>query len=306
MRYLLCIVCVVVVLSSKAQLRTETNQYMVYQPLINFSAATSYNEPSAALFYRKQWVGFSGAPEHYGVRLAVPVSEKSSVFGLGFIRDKIGVRTEDEITLDYGYRLKLSQKVRLGLSLSGKVKFFSKNYTALIVNDAQDPSTAVNIKESFIPNADFGAYLFSRKFYVGFSLPDLLVNKVSTSSVESSFNFQELSPLFQAGYEFKLGAKNALGVSTLIKSDAGASVHADLNLMYYFNQKTVGIGVSVRTSKDIVPIISIAPTKEFRVGYAFQYNYDGLSDYQSGTHEILLTYQRKSKKNLVKLYAPRF
>jgi len=100
-------------INTYSQLKNDVNQYMVYQPLVNYASASSYNELNAAVYYRNQWVGFNGAPINYAAQVSLPVKNINSSFGLRFVRDEIGVRLSDVVSLNYAYNIKLTQKANL-------------------------------------------------------------------------------------------------------------------------------------------------------------------------------------------------
>jgi len=94
------------------------------------------------------------------------------------------------------------------------------------------------------------------------------------------------------GYKHDLENENTLVISTLIKEVAGAPLNIDLNLNFMF-KKRFGLGLNMRSSKDIMGILSIYIMPELLLSYGYEYGFSDLSKFNNGTHEILLVYKVK-------------
>jgi type IX secretion system PorP/SprF family membrane protein len=305
------VISLIIVLTFKfetvfTQLRNDVNQYMIYQPLVNFASSNSYSELSSAIYYRNQWVGFNGAPVNYAAQMAIPVKKINSSFGVRFVRDEIGVISSDVVSLNYAYQARLTRKSYLSFSFSPKIGFLKENRKNLVAVDDIDPLISQNIQKSGIFNAELGAYYYRYNFYFGGALPNLLRNNLIGTSTDVYFDFGELEWFVHSGYEFNINSRDNLNVSTLIKSDRGASLHGELNVMYQINNKILGMGASYRTTNDLVAIFRFSILKQLALSYSYQYNFSNISNYQNGSHELMLVYELKTKKDLVRINAPRF
>lgn len=297
--------------SSSAQINNDVNQYMLYQPLVNFASASSYKEISSALYYRNQWVGFEGAPINYALQVALPLKNKNTTLGIRVIRDEIGVRRNDIVSFNYARKVRLSEGSYLSFSLSPKVGFLKEARTELTAADELDPLTQVNVQKNGLVNAEFGTYYYRNNFYFGGVLPNLLRNNIiGSNNVETYFAFNKLEWFIHSGYQWearsKSNSKDYLNVSGLLKSDVGASLHGEFNLMYQINNKKIGLGVSYRTSKAIVGMVRLSMFNQLSLSYSYQYNYSNLARYQNGSHELMLVFEKRTNRNLVRLNVPRF
>ena len=288
------------------QVITDVNQYMYYQPVVNYAAATSYSCFNGGLFYRNQWSGFNGSPQTGTAMASFPLPVINSVVGFQVYSDKIGARSTQKVTANYGYRFRTGKKSHLGLSISPSLSFLDYNYTSLVLTEMQDPLTVANFSIGAVPNFDFGSYYFRDKFYIGIALPQLLVNEVVGERLaRNSFQFNELNWMLHSGVEFSLGSETDLSTSMLLKSDAGTSLHGDLNLMLHLKSKRFGIGASYRTTKDIVMLVKIQAIKELSIAYAYQKNFS-FKAADLSSHEVLLTYNLCASKKVLELKSPRF
>lgn len=285
-----------------SQVSNDVNQYMVYQPFFNSASGASYDNVTVAGYYRNQWVGIDGAPENYGVNAVVPVSALSGVLGVKVFRDLIGANKRDRFSLGYTYRARLKENSYLAFGLDGVAEIQSRNLVGLDVAMMNDVGI-VNTQNVFKPNAVFSSYLFNENSYIGLVFSEL----VHYEGELSSFSIGKMPIVIHAGREFRMRkGKQAFNVSSLLKTDFGAGLHLEVNSMYQFLDKKLGLGMSYRTSKDLVGILKLSPVKEFEIGYSYQYTFSKLSSYQNGSHELVLVYNMNRNKEMGKIYAPRF
>lgn len=289
-----------------SQNQYNMSQYMLYQGFINPAAISTETNFNAALFHRSQWVGVSGAPTTQGLSANLPFRDAKNTVGIMVLHDKIGVNNSTQLSAAYAYKLKLSPKLDWSFGLNAFVNIVQSNYNSLESDDVYDPSFGNNTATIAMPNFKFGTYLRGSKFYAGFAIPNILQNKVvGTNKGETKFNGQNLHYYIQGGYLFELDPKNAIGLSTLIKQASGAPMQLDLNAQYIYNRK-LGIGLSYRTSKELIAMINYQITPMFKLGYAYDYNMSKMSTYTSGSHEIMLIFSLVKDKAPVNFLSPRF
>lgn len=298
-----------------AQLSAEVNQYMVYQPYINFAASSSYETTNGALFYRNQWTGFEGAPITYGLGVAVPIPKKNSIkytnstIGFSLRREEIGIHKNDELSIDYAYRLQLNRSTFLSFSLSPTLRFINSNYNLTVFNNIDPNLNKIPINKT-APNFKFGSYLFKDNFYIGFATRNLLFNNIysnnSSYDIETGFDPKKINYLLHSGYQHSINNSNSIITSGLIKISEGANLHYNINLLWSTLNEKLGIGASYRSTNDLVFIANFQIYNQFRLSYAYQYSLSELNNYENGSHEAMLIYQVKPKKKLIKIRTPRF
>ncbi len=278
--------------SVKAQNQFHMGQYMVHQPFLNPASMASFNHLNAALFYKNQWTGFEGAPTIQGLNVSAPIGKKKSFIGLTLIHDKIGINDATEISGTYAYKLKTSLKSRLVFSLTASLNLIQSDLAELHIQDQNDPLFIANSPTFALPNFKFGSYFYKKKFYVGFAVPNILENKVVYSTGlegEAGFNFDNLHYYLHSGYTWALSQKTDLNTSFLVKEVKGSPLQFDINAQAMFDKK-FGIGVSYRSSQELLAMASFRLIPELLFSYGYEFNFAELGNYSSGTHEILLTY----------------
>lgn len=287
-----------------AQNQFNLSQYMLYHAFVNPAAIGNYEQVNGAVYHRSQWVGFDGAPVSQGFNVNLPFKSARHTIGLAYLHDKIGSNNNNEISLGYSFKARLTAKTSLLLGLMGTANIMRTNYTSLALNDAIDPSFNTNATV-VLPNFKYGMYLQNERYYVGIAIPNLVENKITSGKGEVSFNAKNLHYYLQAGYLFRLGEKSELGLSTLVKQVSGSPLQADLNLQYIYN-KRFGIGASYRTSNDLVALVNFRITPMFKLGYSYDYALSALRKYNSGSHEVMLIFNMVNDKKTIGAQVPSF
>lgn len=299
--------------SLKAQDYFHISQYMIHQPFINPAAIGSYNTLNGAALYKEQWAGLDGAPSIQSLNVNSPLGVSNGNVGFSVVRDQIGVNNRIDIGGTYAYNLSLGAKSKLALGISGMAVLNQSNFAEATVNDENDPLFANNTQMKVLPNFQYGMYYYTNKFYVGLSLPKLLLNSVTADSAGStnsstSFDFAQMHYYLNAGYKFELKENLDLNVSTLLKQISGAPFQFDLNAQVVFSDK-LGIGVSYRSSSELAGLFSYQITDMFQLAYAYDFPLAkkslDIGAYHNGSHEIMLLFKMPTKEPLL-IEPPRF
>jgi TPP-dependent indolepyruvate ferredoxin oxidoreductase alpha subunit len=70
-------------------------------------------------------------------------------------------------------------------------------------------------------------------------------------------------------------------------------------------RRIIGAGVSYRTSKEILAMITAQIVPSLKMSYGYEYNMGQIGNFSNGSHEILLIYQLNPPKEPV-VSVPRF
>jgi len=239
---------------------------------------------------RQQWVGIKGAPNTTvfdGTAPVKPFGINSGV-GLSIFSDNLGFEKNLGLNLAYSYIMDL-KKGKLGLGLNAG--FFNKALKAdkwlpPQTSVQEDPSIPGTSESAFGLDLGLGAYYKTDDLYFGLSIAHLLQPKVNyqSTSVPLNRNYNML-----AGYRFIMS--NPLfevRPSTYLTSD-GKIASLTLNTNVVYNKKFWG-GVSYRSGDAIIAMLGIELFNGLKVGYSYDFTTTGLQHYNSGSHEITLSY----------------
>jgi len=304
MKYILSLALMVTVTAVLGQQNRILYQYMLFKPLTNFASSTTFDGLNVAIGYQKQWVGLEGAPQVAQALVAIPIFKSSSI-GIIYEGDQVGVHKRNSLKLAYAYSLFLTWKSKLAFSLTARADQQTFNYMDLYAAQAGDLASSISYS---IWNPNFEASMFynTERFYAGVGTSNILKNEFNffTTQTNRTVDAGHLFLNFQSGYRFKLSDNIDMTPSTFIKIGNGAPINADFNLGFEFSKK-FGLGLSYRTTGDIVPIAFLR-VKDFMLSYAYAYSSSEIRQVNSGSHEIFLNYQLKSKKRILTVNCPRF
>lgn len=302
-----CVVAISVVSSTetKAQIDPMFTQYMFNEMYINPAYAGSRESISATLLYRNQWVGVDGAPKTQTFTIHAPVKRKKIGVGLIARTESIGVTKQTNLFLDYAYRVPLSGG-QFSLGLTSGIIFHQEKLADITTVDPNDPEFLNNTPKLVMPNAGFGMYYYTDKFYAGLSIPRMIENTVDLTASKQVINRPNMESwhyYLTTGYVFKLNESVKLKPTFMVKAAAGAPVEVDLSANLLFNE-TFWIGGAYRTGDAISGMAVLQVNDQMRIGYSYDYTLTEIRDYTSGSHEITLGYDFTFKKS--KVISPRY
>ena len=284
-------------LTIKAQNQVNISQYMLYQPLLNLAAIGSYNDISAAILHRNQWTGFSGAPKSNMLSVNSPIGKTSLAVGLGFQQEKIGVSNSTAVFANIVYRFQLDRDSYLSAGVSLGADFFNLSYGQLLNSDL-DPELNFGTKTNNFMNplTRLGIFYFKQNFYVTAYVPNLLTTKFSYDGSDvtatTSFNTENLHYYIQSGYRHVISNDLEINFSTLLKKSS--TFQFDLNAQVIINN-FIGFGASYRSSQELVALVNVKLIEKLKIGYAYDYQLTSLQKFSQGSHEIMLSFDLRSK-----------
>ena len=287
-----------------AQQDPQYTQYMYNMNVVNPAYAGSRGTLSLGFLGRTQWTNVDGAPKTLTFDAHAPVGRK---VGMGFsvIADEIGPVKEQNIYVDLSYTITTSDVGRLAFGLKGGVTLQNIDLLSVVLpQDPDDPLFQDNVNETY-PNFGAGVYYYTDKFYVGFSVPNIM----KSTHFEKSGGYiteasEEMHYFLTGGYVFDLSSTLKLKPSVMFKGVAGAPVSVDINANFLFYDR-LEVGASYRIDDSVSALVNFAITSDFRIGFAYDHTISDFSNVNpGGSYEGILLYDIDfSKKNLK---SPRF
>jgi len=289
---LFVVVALSMILQAKTTLAQQDplyTQYMDNLLVINPGFAGSKNIGNALVVARSQWVSFDGAPATRSLSYNTPIEQKNVGIGFSLMSDRIGPLKQTGVYVDYSYFLKVSNDFRLGMGLKAGVSFYRANLTDLITI-TPDPIFDNDIYENFLPNVGVGFYLSSEDTYFGLSVPRLIENRITRQEVSTEYvNKQQMHLYFVAGHMFNLKEDFKLKTSGMMKWVKNAPLSFDVNALVGFKEK-FWLGAMYRLNAAYGVIAQFKPIPELTIGYSYDITTTELGGYQSGSHELMLSY----------------
>lgn len=281
----------------KAQQEAQFNQYM-FNPLgINPAYAGSRDVLSAVALFRSQWVGFEGAPNTQTFAIHGPLWKKRMGLGFQITNDQIGPRNVMSAEVDYAYRFPFLRG-KLSLGLAGGVYYHTFDWNKITYKDQGDVIPTYGAQQVVSPNADFGVWYNTKKFYAGLELahltePRINISDSSTNGGNAYRQFRHYS--FTVGRAFVVSDKIVLRPSILYKQAGLFRGGFDLNFSVLFDER-LWAGVTIRPSYGGAVILEYIVNKKLRFGYSFDYPLNQFRFSRATSHELFLGYDFELKK----------
>jgi len=268
------------IVPAQAQYDPTYNQYMFNEFFVNPAVAGSKDALSISGLTRQQWMGIKGSPNTYALFAHTPLANNKIGLGIGMTHEGIGTHQISVGYFDFAYRIQLSRGI-LALGLQGSVGYHDPRYHLLDYVDVQDPAL-LNAEKGVVFNTGFGAYYYTDKFYLGFSIPRMLNNDYITGQNER-FDISDWTYYLQGGYVYDVNPDFSIMPSAMLKITGNASPQLNVSLMG-LAWNTLWLGADFRTDNTLAAIAGIQiATYDFNLSSTYR-------SWLGGTHEISLSY----------------
>lgn len=304
MRIVVMVCFMILSFASYSQQDPMYTQYMFNTLAINPAYAGSRELLSATLLHRSQWVGFEGAPVTQTLTAHTPLKNNKLALGFSITNDKIGPIHEPGFYADVAYRLNF-EKSKLSFGIKGGVSLFQADYNSLELINSSDQLFSSDIAGVLLPNVGFGIYYYSDKYYLGFSTPRMLKNEMKNDLTVNTQQTptQELHYFLTGGYVFNINEDLKFLPSILMKTTVTSPISTDINANFLIFDQFM-FGAMYRIGDSFGTILQYQFNDQFKAGYAFDLTTSELGSYNSGTHEIMVSYDFGYNK--IKVKSPRY
>lgn len=290
-------------LSAFAQQDPLFSQYMFNKLLLNPAYTGSREILTIDMLDRYQWVGIDGAPRTFTV--SAQMASRNKKVGMGFYayRDAIGPTINQGLMASYAYRLQVPRGY-LSFGLQVGIKYFDFDWTQISVEDPDYVFDPQDIQR-FTPDANFGIYYQTNRFYAGLSSKQLFQNEYGKAYSGDKTTYTKLLRHFygMVGTAIPVDEKIVFRPSMLVKFVKNAPLQMDLNASLLFDN-VFWIGASYRTEKALVFLTEFRISKTLRVGYSYDIYLGSLLPHNQGSHEIRLGFDLDFYKD--RTLTPRF
>lgn len=270
-----------------AQQEPMFTQYMFDPVSINAAYVGTSDALKVNTLTRLQWVGLEGSPKTFSLSAHAPIEGRKIGLGITLLTDKVGPVNNTFFTVNYAYRLRVTDRLTLSMGIKGGISSYKVGLTDLSIIDQEDPQFEKNEKK-ISPNLGFGFYLYEDRYFVGFSVPKLIQTTVDDAYATDK-NQLKRHYYISGGYNWEINDDWDLMPSLLTKVVSGSPVSNDISVQTLYLD-LVGGGLVYRIGDALGIFVYGKVYKELNVGYGYEYSLNGLSGVNSGTHEIRLTY----------------
>lgn len=288
-RYILSILALFLSLQLMGQMFPLSDHYIFNALSINPAVAGSQDALNTTLSYRNQWAGFKDAPKSLMLSVHTPLDNDRVGLGLLIDNNSIGIYKETGFMGNYAFRRELFNG-RFALGLGMGITIYHMAWNELDATDEDDAELMNNPATAVLPAFSLGSYYYTKKYFIGFSIPEFLSHELdqSTGKYRIKNNFAEYNYFLTGGYQAVLSPRIKLLPSLLIKYHPNHAIQVDYNVLVILNNK-IWIGTGYRNTDMLVWMFRCQVNKQLNIAYSYDFVM-GNTGYKNGSHEMVLNY----------------
>jgi type IX secretion system PorP/SprF family membrane protein len=264
------------------------SQYMYNIGSFNAAYVGTVEKPDVSLVARTQWMGFPGYNNTLRFGANLPLGNERNGLGLNIISDKIGPTSQTFVDVAYSYQVQLSEDTRLSFGLEAGGSFLNTDFTLGTFENPGEPILNSQIVNSIYPTLGAGIFMYDSNWYLGLSVPNILgdaqYNPEVAQIVDGSLQYN-----FIGGHVFQINESLKFKPAFLINIMKGAPVVTNVSANFLLMDKLT-LGTSYRFGNAISALAGFQLSDSFFAGYSYDYNTNGLSGFNAGSHEIILKF----------------
>ncbi len=251
----------------------------------NPSYAGSKSHVTSAMFYRKQWYAFDGAPETASLFVHGPSRNQRHGFGFLLLYDKAGAWRNSKVTLAYSIHFPMGKNSDLAFGLSGGINQLSVDIAGLQTGNPNDPVVSSGMGNRMAPRLAAGLHFRTGTFQLGISAGDPLSFQGSTPG---GYQFV---PHFTGTTGISIPFSDAVDIeaSVIVQTAIQSPATMDTNFGFLYKKK-FKFGAGYRISGSFIFFTQFQLNRQLLFGYSYDFPVHGYRQPFSNTHELMLTY----------------
>jgi len=268
------------------QQETIMTKYTFNSMFFNPAYAGSHGEGigTATVQYRNQWLGVKGAPKTLMASGEASFYNNSLGLGATLATESIGANTRNELSINTAYRIKTGEGF---LSGGLRTSLFStdSDFQSLEIRD-QDEVYDTSLEQLLWLGIGFGVYYNDDNLYLGLSVPTIVSIGVRDRALD---RMQHV--FFNAG--LIIGDEYSSikwQPSILVKYQPAVPLQMTLSTQAWF-MESFAVGVHWRYDDALALSAEFHFLENFKISTAYDLTISDLSDYSSGSPEVMLGYK---------------
>jgi type IX secretion system PorP/SprF family membrane protein len=291
------LLCFMFGLRMAAQQPVQYSMYRLNKFAFNPAYAGLDNSLNITGVYRSQWVGLPGNPVTQNFNAHMPLGIVGGGVGMAMENETIGSWRQTAFAASYAHHLPVGRSglFSLGLTAGWVQRQLDGSKVRTPSDDPDngqptDPYLPDGLEGGAGPTAHLGAFYQGERLEAGFSAVNLLNNKLDLSGLGFQ---QERAYYLYLCYKLEVSKKISAFPSFLLKSDV-YQTQMDFSVTTQYNEN-IFVGTSFRgyqqNSIDAVVLMGgFKLNEKTLIGYSYDIGISSLKAVNSGSHEILLSY----------------
>lgn len=273
----------------KAQQTPIYTQFMFNPFMYNPAVAGIHPYYQIRSNHRFQWIGIKDAPVTNTLSFQGPHARLNMGYGGYLYNDVTGPTSKTGLTGSYAYNVGITDALRLSMGMSLGIIQYRVDGTQI---SFKEPETDIEkgIHSSYVPDANIGLYLYSDKYYAGFSTAQLINTKLKLTTGQNGVNKLKNHFYFVGGYAFTINENFQIEPGFMLKGTAPAQIQADINTRVVYQNKG-WLGISFRSQDALSVLLGYIHENKIYIGYSYDFTITELRKFDSGSHEIMIGYR---------------
>ena len=256
--------------------------------LVNPAFSGAEGKHVISLTSRNQWSDTESSPKTTALSYSVS-SGKNVGLGISVLSDKIFIENQTTITVDFSYKLTLSNESAMLLGIKVGGNSYNSDPSLLKGYDSEiDPLK--NSLSSFNPNVGVGFLYQANNFWISGSIPRLFNSK--RDGEDLVIQSRDRVHVYLAGEStLSLNDKFSIKPNLMFRQTKGINSVTDIGLKVGYTN-ILEAGISLRTGSIFSSQVIVNVNENFSLGYAYDtYNNDKLSGLSLKAHEIAIRFK---------------
>jgi len=282
------LVAVLVITSTYGQKEPQYTQYMYNIGSFNPAYVGTVESSEIMGLYRAQWIDIEGAPRTIRFGTNLPLANEKMGLGFNVINDELGPVSQTYIDIAYSYQIALSDNSWLSFGIDAGGSLIDVNYAEGTFQNPGEPLLFGEEINNFYPTVGAGLFLYAEDWYLGASIPNFLTSGIYNEEVATLVE-DKIQYNLIAGYVFDLSDRSKFKPALLLNYLEGAGVTMNLSANFLFLD-ALTLGGAYRFDNAVSGLAGVQVSPSTFIGYSYDYNTNGLGEFNSGSHEVILKF----------------
>jgi type IX secretion system PorP/SprF family membrane protein len=223
-----------------------------------------------------------------------PIKPKNMGVGGYLFSDVSGPTRRVGFTGSYAYHIKLSEKIKISLSLSAGVMQFAVDASKLTLENTSDYVFASGYESRVVPDLGTSFLLYglpkengTGNWWLGGYVPQVFPAKLKLFEVPAPKGTLATHIYATGGYKLFITDEFAAEPSFMIKMVSPAPVQIDGGLRIIYKNK-IWVGGTYRTKDAMSAMVGYTYKDNLTFGYSYDITTSNLKNYSNGSHELMI------------------
>ncbi len=286
-------------LALRAQNDPNITHWYTMRGVFNPASAASNKGVEAAILQREQWFGLENRPGTSFLNAGYYIAKANSAVGISGFYDRVGFQRNTNIKVNNAYHVTLNEKTFLSVGVGAGFINTSTRMSDLNFSNPNDPLIGTLDQNRWQPDVSIGIEAVHQNYTVGVAVPHVI------GSPGSKHPYWARTIHAYGNYRFRIRSKVTLVPGVLVRTTF-FKTQFEGNLTGYFLKERFWVGLGYRYQDAGSLLLGVHMGKGLRLMYSFDYTLSRMQPYNTGTHELGLSFSwKKPHKPTPSLLNPR-